>query len=298
MGDQAPKTPVTAPTTQASGVVAGLDLDAMLSGQSNVGDLKTLKSVWGTTLSEDAPVQRRGALTPPKFTPGGSVTAFENAQANPPRAPQSIKELLQGFFARAKSNPDDFRVFQEQLFRGGFYKANVDAREIQWGTVDDNTLDAFYAAMERTARYNDSGSDLTVDDVINERVANMSAPMEEYFLKSLNARNTSIGSGGGGGGGSGRMIALADPLAIMDALDTVAVGTVGRAATQDEQRMFVTMFHTMQSAAQSTTSGSYVTPDVGSQANAFMRQQAPLEAAGHDVANTMNMFMKIIKGVG
>ena len=92
---------------------------------------------------------------------------------------------------------------------------------------------------------------------------------------------------------------MARPVGNGDALNTVAQQTVGRKATQEEQRMFVSMFHALQTNAQLTPSGgTYVTPDVDSQAEAYLRQSAPLEAAGHDIANTMNSFLKIIKGVG
>lgn len=283
------------------------ELDARLASYqakgAGVSDLNTITSVWSSVLDEDYVVQKRKqsakvASTVRTKTP---TTAFSTANAaerrrdfndlsavpaGPVSKQETTKELLQGLFAKSRDDPSGASLtgLQQQLFAGGFYQKSAGMDDIEFGTLDELTVDAYYTLMQWTARYNASGADLTVDDVLAERSAKMIGPLREKLAKQKSQ--------------AGRTISLADPTGLAQAINQVSTDTVGRKATPDEQRMFVAMFHALQSGAQSVEGGTAVNPDVSGQAEAFMRQQAPTEAAGHDMASTFNSFLSIIGGMG
>lgn len=228
--------------------------------------------------------------TPGGYLPGGSSDAqaqeFARAQSKGVTKNRSVDELMKEFFAASSQNPEAFSKMQEALWAGGFFSSQYRMDEVNWGQADDATTDAYYAAMTLTARRNAAGDDLTVNQVVNDRIENMSAGLREVIMKRS-------------AGPAGRTISLSDPLAIAKALDTVSTQTVGRKATADEQRMFTVMFHSLQEQAQAPGGGYRTSPDIGGQAESFMRTQQPMQAAAKDISNTMNSFLQVIgyKGV-
>jgi hypothetical protein len=286
----------------------GLGLDpnfvaAILAQQQNAGmDTQSLASVWGSSLDVDYPVQTKVETVPRSrpgrrggYVPGGATKAQADEFTKRFAGTETVKttvttqQLLKDFTKRSRTDKEGFAALQQQLFMGGFFNPNVAMEEIQVGTLDDNTMDAWFNLLQWTARYNEAGEDTTWEEVLSERSAKLLGPLREQLARSRS---------GGGGGGGGNMVALADPAGLAQALNQVAIQTVGRKATPDEQRMFVATFHAMQSGAQSATSGTVITPDVQGQAEQMLRQNAPVEAQSHDVARTFDDFLDIIGGMG
>lgn len=250
-------------------------------------DVSSQRNVFTQTLTAETVISK-GKVANPNYAPGGYLPggssraqagAFERSQSPTIDSSDTVGGLFKSFFQTAAKSPDEFARLQQQLFLAGFYARSVSWDEIEHGTPDDATTDAFYAAMTRTARLNESdGGDRVVWDVVGDRVGGMDATFRAALLS-------------GGRGGAGRTVSLADPLAITQALNTVSQDTVGRKATPDEQRMFISMFHALQADAQGSGGGFRVTPDVGAQSEQFMRTQQPMQAAAKDISNTMNMFL-------
>jgi hypothetical protein len=269
---------------------------------ANLGDTSTLGSVYNQSLSDDQIIEQRqqaiaygkSAKAQRAYLPGGAsagqVTGFKQRMNTKvtEKTKVTTKTKLDELVRQERKDPEAFLRLQLDLFKGGFFQPSVRLEEIQAGTLDDTTLDAYYNLMQWTARYNAAGEDVTTEDVLRERSEKGLGILREQLAKARS----------GGGGGGGNIVSLADPAGLAQALHQVAQQTIGRKATADEQRMFVSMFHAMQSGAQSAESGTVVNPDVQGQAEQMLRQQAPVEAQAHDISTTFNSFLKIIQGVG
>lgn len=293
------KTTPTTTTTPAAATPSYTsdDFTAMFSQLQSSGlfsDSTTLSSIWGNSLDDNYPVQRRKSGSTPNpnaYLSGGASAAqaaeFQRAnKSTPSYTTDTSSDLLKKLFASSRSDPSGLSNLQQKLFAGGFYQKSARLDDIEMGTLDDLTMDAYYSAMQWTARYNqsDPNSDLTVDGLIDERAKLMLGPLRDQLAKQKAAAS--------------RTISLADPAGLAQAIDQVASSTVGRKATPDEQRMFVSMFHALQTSAQSVDGGVAINPDVGGQAEQFMMQHAPVEAKGHAIASTFNNFLQIIGGMG
>lgn len=279
------------------------DWDAMAAAQAaQLGDLDIQQSIWGNSLPDTRRIDRtrdeisttrtgtRASLgrmtggigsTPERYAKAANETITVTDTARQPRYADS---LLKSFYLRSRTDPEGFVELQKKLFMGGFYAPNTKFDKIQAGVPDDYTLDAYYQLLKTTMRYNESGADVTVEELLDERIGSMTDEMRNALYS--------------GGGGSGRIVQLTDPTAVGQALDQIAKQTVGRKATADEQRMFLTAFHAMQSAAQSAESGTVAMPDLGAQAEQAMRDQNPAEAGAHDMANTFQSFLGLLGGLG
>lgn len=250
-------------------------------------DVASQRNVFTQALAGDSVVTKRKAANP-NYQPGGylpgggsqaQADAFARAQSPTMETSDTVTGLFKSFFQTAAQSPDEFARLQEQLFLAGFYNRSVSWDEVDPGTPDDATTDAFYNAMTRTARMNEAnGTDQTVWDLVRSRVEKTDAAFRAAALRS-------------GGSGGGRTISLADPLAVTQALNTVSQDVIGRKATPDEQRMFISMFHALQADAQASGGGFRITPDVGAQAEQYLRTAQPMQAAAKDISKTMNMFL-------
>jgi hypothetical protein len=295
-----PATTQTAGSQIASGSMS--DLAAAIAQyqamSGSTADQQTFTSIWSNTLDDDYVIQQDRKKVPFRastqasqaYLPGGSTASqgrdFQAATMDrlvEQRVPRTAKSMLTDFVQTQLKKPDEYLTLQQQLFMGGFFTPNAKLDDIQFGALDDLTLDAYQNLLTWTARYNEGGADLTAADVLKQRAAQMLGPLREKLNSS----------------GSARTVSLADPAGLAQALDQVATQTVGRKSTADEQRMFVAMFHAMQAGSQPQGSGgTVITPDVQGQAEQMMRNQAPVEAGAHDLANTFNDFMSIIGGMG
>lgn len=202
------------------------------------------------------------------------------SQTRPVLAGQLFNEMT----LLARDKPSTFASLQSQLYLGGFY-GKTKLENIASGTLDDTSYSALANLFDRTARLNAALKEqgrptVSWQDVLNQQVSQMS-PIMEQFAKT---------------GGSSVKITLADPAALADAIDSVAQQTLGRRASAEEQRMFVSGFHAMQSSAQGATSGTVVEPDAQGQAKQLLADQNPNEKAGYDLLNTFGNFVKIMGG--
>ena len=278
MADEAP-----APTSVDAFIKA---LAGYQTQQGAGADTSSQRNVFTQALTADSTVTKRQAANP-NYQPGGYLPGgasprladqFKQAQSKTVPVSDTVGSLFKSFYAMAQQSPEDFLQKQQELFLAGFYAKSVSWNEIDHGFPDDASVDAFYAAMTRTARQNEAnGSGLSVWDVVGDRVAQMDSAFRAAALA-----------------GRGRTISLADPLAITNALNTVSQDVIGRKATPDEQRVFISMFHALQTNAQSSGGGIRITPDVGAQSEQFMRSQQPMQAAAKDIDNTMNMFLSAV----
>lgn len=275
--------------------IAALVQRAMTGEMAGSLDMNTYGSVWASSLDDDYPVQsrtvmRKAGAAKHTYLPGGAspeaareFLAAVNVQV-PTTIKETAKELLADFTARSRDDPDGFNDLQQKLFLAGFYDRSVKMEDIPFGSLDDTSLDAWYRLLQYTARYNEAGQDVTWDEILDERASQLLGPLREK-----QAQDRARGA---------RTISLADPAGLALALDQVAQNVLGRKATADEQRMYVAAFHSMQSGAQSVEVGTAINPDVQGQAEAMLRQNAPVEARGHDIANTFNNFLSILGGIG
>jgi hypothetical protein len=265
-----------------SSFAAALEAAGMMGG---FGDQDALASVWGSTLPDERIVEHR-TTTRPRPRESGPLLSNRGVGRGvyargdiTERNPVKTKDLLKDFVLRSRQDVGGYTEQQQLLFMAGFYDPRATMEDIQFGTMDDLTLDAYYNLLTWTARYNESGADITSDQLLQERAATMLGPLREAMAKKA-----------AGGGGGGRTIVLSDSAGLAQGLDSVAQNVLGRKANADEQRMFIALIHGMEGGGQN--------PDPGARAEAMLREQAPVEAGAHDVARVFDDFLGIIGGMG
>lgn len=220
-------------------------------------------------------------------------------------------DLLKDFY---KFDKNKLLQMQKLLFAGGFF-GNATIGDIQWGRHDEDSFRAWATAVTRTARFNQSGSKVTVEQV----------------LSSLAAQG---GSFGAGGDQQVRSVSLSDPAELRSTLDSVASKVLGRNANLEEQRMFVALIHRLQSDSQlalqpvldqgldASSIGSLdqldaavsaqmsgqlggsvaggpidvtaTQPSPVAQAQETLRAQNPAEAGAHDIALQFANFLQLL----
>jgi hypothetical protein len=283
----------------------GFDPEAMMAAfAAQLGDQETLASVWSNTLDEQQVVEYRSVQTKKQTEwnfnrffgkPGkkdnavekllgkGGRKEFTTTREVTSRKPRVAEEMLKEFVGSSRANPAAFAKMQQDLYLAGFFNPSVSVEEIQHGFLDDYTLDAYYNLMRQSAQLNASGQDVTTMELLNERAARNLGPIREAMMRATR------------GGGGGTAVTLTDPVALAQGLDQTAKEVLGRKASAEEQRLFITMFHGLQ---RGNAGEGGINPDGGARAEAFLREQAPVEAQSHDVARTFDDFMDIIGGLG
>ena len=86
---------------------------------------------------------------------------------------------------------------------------------------------------------------------------------------------------------SGRVISYIDPVGLAAAAKQASSSVTGRRATSKEQRDFVKMIHGLQASGATSI-------DVSARAEAFAREQAPVEAKAMDYANAAGLLMQTL----
>jgi hypothetical protein len=163
---------------------------------------------------------------------------------------------------------------------GGLYPRGVRAKDIKLGVIDEYSFNAYERLVQRTLMRQQAGQQVTLKDVLDEAFRS-GAGVAQGVLEGPNGP---------------KLIRLADPAAVSEVLDNAAQQTLGRKATQDEERLFIAAFHQMQRREQYADSGEVVSPDAGAQAKQFLTQNNANEAAGYNLVQQFNNFAQIMGG--
>lgn len=263
-------------------------------GAQQFTDTDALSSVWGSTLDADYPVEDRiftqtraqSRNERQQYIPGGATKAQvdeftrRGQQQVESRQTMRTQDLLKEFVLKSRpgnGDPSEFVGIQQKLFMAGFYAHGAEMDDIQFGVLDDITLDAYFNLLQWTARYNEAGANITSDQLLEERAGSMLGPLREAMAKAARRGPT-------------KTIVLSDAEGLRSGIDSVAQSVLGRKANADEQRMFIALIHGMERGEQN--------PDMRGQAEALLRREAPVEAGAHDVAATFDSFLNIIGGLG
>lgn len=256
----------------------------------------------------------------------------------------TVGELLQKFYQLDTST---LQHFQALLFAGGFYGQGVESTDIEWGQYDDNSFSAYANLIGRTARLNAAGEEITYNDVLREAATASGVDMrqvmdalragDEEVAEGLLTEQEDLASEVVTKQGDVIQIMLEDPNRLRATIDQSASAVLGRRATADEQRMFISMIYNLQRQGQTalqtaepgTTYASvpgeiaaaaqedaaaaagldesipepedvvveYAAPDPEAQAEALLRQQNPAEAGAHDIALQFANFLEFLGGV-
>lgn len=130
---------------------------------------------------------------------------------------------------------------QRRLFQAGFYRSAVydNASSIHWGMIDNATLDALNAAVDKAAINQVDNFDQFLE---NER--------HRFGLDGVAADGQTVTGAGGGTGGSGDRpvidIVLSDPDAIRLTAESTAVELLGRKPTEAELAAITSSLHARQ----------------------------------------------------
>lgn len=182
---------------------------------------------------------------------------------------------------------DRLTELQEQLFVGGFYATNVDLDRIQFGYHDTPTLDAYRALLSRATLYNTSNKDMTIDDILEEGRQNSDRSLDPNDESNRDATLT----------------ALADPGSVRITANSVAQRLLGRKATQEEQRLILSMINDRQRETSkiqgSRLGGEYTQTSPEGIADSFFQDPDRENATNREVDNnsmigTMANFNEII----
>lgn len=249
-----------------------------------------LTSAYRSGFSMDMPIEY-GKPTPPikgAYLPGGSsdaqAEAFRRAVSGSPAPVTRAGDLMNQVALWNQKNPEMYGKLQQDLYLAGFY-GKTKIENIAIGQLDDQSLGAFSDLLARTARLNqallESGQPtLTWQEVLAQGVGTFSD-----IMKGINS----------GSGGQAKSVIFSDPAGLSTALDQLAQNILGRKAKPDEQRMFVSLIHGMESSYQLSDTGG-TRPDVQGQGEQLLRQQAPVEAKAHDFRNVFDVFAKMVGG--
>lgn len=249
-----------------------------------------LTTAYRSGFSMDMPIEY-GKPTPPRtqgaYLPGGSTQSqgedFARAISGSPAPVTRAGDLMNQVALWNQKNPEMYGKLQQDLYLAGFY-GKTKIENIAIGQLDDQSLGAFSDLLSRTARLNqallESGQPtLTWQEVLAQGVGTFSE-----IMKGVNSGSDKVKS-----------VIFSDPAGLSSALDQLAQNILGRKAKPDEQRMFVSLIHGMESSYQLSDTGG-VRPDVGGQGEQLLRQQAPVEAKAHDFRNVFDVFAKMVGG--
>jgi hypothetical protein len=275
----------TAPTT-------GTDINALIDqklaalGGTATGVASNVSNVTTALYGSDAtniPVQTGrkkvgignvpGVYVPGGATPEQAQKIIDEAKRRSEQLAPEKKPISDVYGEFYNMDATQRQGLQTALFAAGFYGTKK-LDSIPFGEADDTSEAALTALLVRTAKMNAAGQDVTWEEVL----ANLSGS---------DAAKARLAAGGGGGSS----VSYYDPTYLAQTLDDAAKNVLGRKASVDEQRMFINAFH----AAQAANTNIQSPP---ASAEAFARQNAPVEAGAHDVSNTFGEFVKLLGGIG
>lgn len=175
-----------------------------------------------------------------------------------PGTETTVGQQLQHFY---RINPAYVKELQAVLFAGGFYGANAELSDIQWGQYDEATFGAWATVVERAARFWESSGGIgapSINDILKE--AAESAGLDPAQLEDLGREVTGLGPEDVAAldtdtevvsrEGNLINIILSDPNELRLTMDRVAQGVLGRKANADEQRLLIGYVHALQREGQ------------------------------------------------
>lgn len=197
------------------------------------------------------------------------------------REESTVGDLLEEFWAL---DDKDLIKLQERLFAGGFYGPEAEAEDIAWGTHDEPSFQAWSLVVQRAARFNAAGRDITTDDVM--ALAAQASNLSDDGLDEPKV-----------------VISLTDPSAIVRMVNNASRRLTGRKATPERQRELVAMIHELQrevaieqSRAIEAESGTFTLqqPDVEARIEQEIRRTSPNEVEGFAVGQALQTLENLI----
>ena len=229
----------------------------------------------------------------------------------------TVGQLLQRFYRMSSSH---MRRIQALLYAGGFY-GDMDVTDVRWGEADEDSFAAWAQLIQRTARFNAAGEDITYTQVLDRAAESAGLDPETFNDVFRSGDDAALEDYLDSETGQGDLIQimLSDPNALRATADRAATAALGRRANPAEQQMIISVIHDIQRRGQTAIqrgqatatlggdySGSvdvpselglgndfptagdsvveYAAPDEAATAEALLRQQNPGEAGAHDVA--------------
>lgn len=241
----------------------------------------------------------------------------------------TVGELLKRFY---QLDPNHIRRIQAMLYAGGFF-GNVDVTDIRWGEHDEASFSAWAGLIERTAKLNAAGKDITFSDVMAEAATAAGIDLEVLGDLMEEGDEDALEQYLDQAAGEGDLIqiTLSDPNGLRATMDQAASAVLGRRATPEEQQLLISTIHGIQRSGQLAMQGKggtysgqlegdlsgstdvagalgfddsfpnggdtiveYAPPDEGATAEALLRQQNPAEAGAHDVANQVANLLQLL----
>jgi len=280
----------------------------------------------------NAPVGTGVSLRPPRRRPGPPIGARGTERAKGRQflpggglISSTLGETLKQFY---RMTPSVLRRTQALLYAGGFY-GDVDVTDVAWGTHDEQSFAAWAQLIERTARLNMAGEEVTYTKVLSEAALAAGLDMDSFRTALESGDDQSLESllGMAGGEVEGRLIdiILSDPNALRSTMDRASSAVLGRKSNAAEQRMFISMIHGLQREGQTARQTAepqvmdfgtdpasmlglddsfaqpgdvvteYAPPDEGATAEQLARQQNPAEAGAHDIAIQFASFLDLLQ---
>lgn len=161
-------------------------------------------------------------------------------------------DILKQVNAMSANDPSGFQSIQVLLSSGAWGTVHVN------GVFDHDTESALVNAMERYQQLSHG--------------AGVGMSFTQY-LERFGSAALRMQNGGSGSGGSGvPQVALQDPATIRQYAQAAAQQALGRDLSEGQLDQFVQQFQSAQQAAQTSTGASATTPDLSSDAMAFVQQ--------------------------
>lgn len=183
------------------------------------------------------------------------------------------------------SDPKAYLAFQQALFAGGFYGA-ASAKSIPWGSDPAGaTYDAWKRVLSAAQQAQAAGIRLTPDEVLARGAqAGTSGPQAKAPM----------------------VIQTTDPALLAGLVQRAAQDALGRNLSKAEVDSFVQSFHNQEraysqkryQAEQNTTGASFElsSPDASAQAQQFVEQGHPAEAANNMEADYIGVLQRMLRG--
>jgi len=270
--------------------VPGANTPGGAPGGDFVGTGGNVNTLIGADLGADLSVipilLNRGKGTQPTALSGAPGTG-ELSPEEQAYTPAELKTATQVSASLYQMPPDKIAALQDQLYAGGFYKKA--APQIVRGQADDDTAAAWNDLIGLTAR---AAQKRTLSEVLDEAVA-----------AGGGLKPGVAGSAAAKAGRAPFSPTVTNPDDIRDVAQKTAKTVLGRGFSDAELARFVGAYQQMETGAQAqdyqaTAAGGTTVqaPTMQAAAEAQARQQAPVEAGAHDLANVFDMFSQIIGG--
>lgn len=278
--------------------VRGAVLDAATGGdpdaESTIAQLLARGSP--TTRSGQVLLSRRqravpaGPLGEPVFTsPIERDPAFSDRLRPLPEEREfgTVEDVLLEIFRMPE---EGLTNLQTRMFAAGFFPDSVEFEEIDFGNPDDPATQNAWERLVRSAEARLSAGDefaMTPEEILNERI-NALGGLDKALEEEAAPEEPTI-------------ISLSNPQNLGMVMDRVGEQVLGRRPTADEKRMFVAMVHNLERSQtieatraqrlEGVTTEIQEAPAPQVAAEQFLRQRAPEDAAGMDVATAYRSFL-------